>query len=115
MKTVVLATGNAHKVEELNRLAKVFALPEVRFVSAKDVLPEGMPHVVEDSGTFLGNARLKASALRERVPAEAPVWLHPEWSRRGDPAVLSAISEWVVSHGFPFRAGWQLHKLFGVR
>ena len=70
MKTVVLATGNAHKVEEFNRLAKVFALPEVRFVSAKDVLPEGMPHVVEDSGTFLGNARLKASALRERVPAE---------------------------------------------
>lgn len=52
---------------------------------------------------------------RECVPAEAPVWLHPEWSRRGDTAVLSAISEWVVSHGFPFRAGWQLHKLFGVR
>lgn len=70
MKTVVIATGNAHKVEEFNRLAEVFSLPEVRFVSAKDVLPGGMPRVVEDSGTFLGNARLKARALRERVPAE---------------------------------------------
>ncbi len=67
---IVIATGNAHKVEEFNRLAAVFSLPEVRFLSAKDALPSGMPHVVEDSGTFLGNARLKARALRERVPAE---------------------------------------------
>ncbi len=52
---------------------------------------------------------------RERVSSSAPIWLHPEWSRREDPAVLSAISAWVVAHGFPFRAGWQLHKLFGVR
>ena len=52
---------------------------------------------------------------RERVPEAAPIWLHPEWSRREEPAVLSAISSWVVAHGFPFRAGWQLHKLFGVR
>lgn len=71
MKTVVLATGNAHKVEEFNRLAAVFSLTEIRFVSAKDALPEGMPRVVEDAGTFLGNARLKARALRERVPADA--------------------------------------------
>lgn len=67
---IVIATGNTHKVEEFNRLAAVFSLPGVRFLSAKEVLPDGMPHVVEDSGTFLGNARLKALALRERVPAD---------------------------------------------
>ena len=70
MKTIVIATGNAHKVEEFNRLAKVFSLPEIRFISAKDVLPNGMPHVVEDSGTFKGNARLKATVLKSRIPAD---------------------------------------------
>ena len=30
-----------------------------------------MPHVVEDTGTFAGNARKKARALRERLPAGA--------------------------------------------
>lgn len=67
-KTIVIATGNAHKVKEFNRLATVFALPEIRFISAKEMLPDGMPHVVEDSGTFIGNARLKAQALKKRVP-----------------------------------------------
>lgn len=70
MKTIVIATGNAHKVEEFNRLVEVFSLPQIRFVSAKDVLENGMPHVVEDSGTFLGNARLKAQALKKCVPAD---------------------------------------------
>lgn len=67
MKTIVLATGNAHKVEEFNRLASVFSLPELRFISAKDAVAGGMPHVVEDSGTFRGNAELKAHALRSLV------------------------------------------------
>jgi XTP/dITP diphosphohydrolase len=31
----------------------------------------GMPPVDEDTGTFLGNARKKAAALRERLPADA--------------------------------------------
>lgn len=69
-KTVVIATGNAHKVEEFNRLAAVTGLRGIRFVSAKALLPEGMPPVVEDAGTFVGNARLKAQALRSRVPAD---------------------------------------------
>lgn len=43
-----------------------------------------------------------------------PVWLHPEWSVRGDEGVLSAINDWVKSRGDPFRAGWQLHKEYGV-
>ena len=70
-KIVVIATGNAHKVEEFNRLAARAGLRGVRFVSAKEAVPGGMPHVVEDSGTFVGNARLKAAALRALAPADA--------------------------------------------
>ena len=44
-----------------------------------------------------------------------PIWLHPEWSRRGDATVLDAITNWVRTHGTPFRAGWQLHKCYGAR
>ena len=70
-KIVVIATGNAHKVEEFNRLAARAGLRGARFVSAKEAVPGGMPHVVEDSGTFVGNARLKAAALRALAPADA--------------------------------------------
>lgn len=44
--------------------------------------------------------------------ASSTVWLHPEWSKRRDQQVLRAISEWIKERGAPFRAGWQLHKLF---
>ena len=53
---VVLATANPHKVEEISAL-----LPEVDFVSR----PDDVPDVVEDAGTLVGNARLKAVALAE--------------------------------------------------
>jgi 7-carboxy-7-deazaguanine synthase len=49
------------------------------------------------------------------------VWLHPEWSLLNDEArgeegkaVLSLISEWVKEHGKPYRAGYQLHKVYEV-
>lgn len=42
------------------------------------------------------------------------IWLQPEWSRRADAAVLASISSWVKRHGDPFRATWQLHKLYKV-
>jgi len=42
------------------------------------------------------------------------VWLQPEWSRAGDAAVLEAINRCVRDRGAPFRAGWQLHKLYAV-
>lgn len=45
---------------------------------------------------------------------EAPVWLHPEWSQRASTVVLSAIVEAVESTP-GVRAGYQLHKLYGVR
>ena len=41
-----------------------------------------------------------------------PVWLHPEWSRRDAPAILGLITEAVKARRGPFRAGWQLHKLY---
>lgn len=41
-----------------------------------------------------------------------PIWLHVEWSKRNDPKVLEAITEYVKHAGDPWRAGYQLHKLF---
>lgn len=42
------------------------------------------------------------------------VWLHPEWSQRANPVVLRSISEWVKARGEPFRAGYQMHRLYNV-
>ncbi len=63
-----LASGNAHKAAELQGLADAAALP-IEIVSARAV--GGMPEVVEDTGTFVGNARKKALALRAKLPADA--------------------------------------------
>ena len=65
MLNIVLATGNAHKAEEFGRMLAARWLP-VAVQSAADF--GGMPEVPEDTGTFVGNARQKAAALRERVP-----------------------------------------------
>jgi organic radical activating enzyme len=51
------------------------------------------------------------SVPRSPLPA---YFLHPEWSRRADSALLSAITDWVATNGDPWRAGWQLHKLYGA-
>ncbi len=59
-----LATNNVHKVDEFNALihcAKVLPATEL----------EGMPTVAEDAGSFEGNARQKAVALKARAPASA--------------------------------------------
>ncbi len=52
---------------------------------------------------------------------DVPVWLHPEWSALNDQenperkiSVLSSISNWVKEHGSPFRAGYQMHKVYDV-
>ncbi len=67
---IYLASGNAHKVLEFRALVAA-SVPElrenVRIFSAKDA--GGMPHVVEDTGTFEGNARKKALALLPLLPA----------------------------------------------
>ena len=61
-----LASGNAHKAEEFAALAVQAKLP-VEIISARAA--GGMPPVVEDTGTFRGNAAKKARALRAVLPA----------------------------------------------
>jgi len=58
-----LASGNAHKAREFQDLVRAAGLPvEIRAAGQ-------MPAVVEDTGTFVGNARKKAGALRASLPA----------------------------------------------
>jgi len=66
--TFYLASGNAHKAAELQALAAASALP-VAVRSAREL--GGMPAVEEDTGSFVGNARKKAQALRPLLPAGA--------------------------------------------
>ncbi|MFA6288195.1 MAG: non-canonical purine NTP pyrophosphatase [Opitutaceae bacterium] len=63
-----LASGNAHKAQEMNALAAAGGLA-VEIVSAKAA--GGMPPVEEDTGTFVGNARKKALALKAKLPPDA--------------------------------------------
>lgn len=64
-QVIHLASGNAHKAAEFQRLANASGL-------AVRILPAArMPEVVEDTGTFTGNARKKAAALRALLPPEA--------------------------------------------
>ncbi|MBT5901859.1 MAG: RdgB/HAM1 family non-canonical purine NTP pyrophosphatase [Opitutaceae bacterium] len=67
-QSLFLASGNPHKVRELQELSDQAGL-RLRFHSAKEI--GGMPDVVEDTGTFEGNARKKAHALRALVPPHA--------------------------------------------
>lgn len=62
-----LASGNAHKVQELQALADASGLA-IEVLSAKAA--GGMPAVDEDTGTFIGNARKKALALKSKLPPE---------------------------------------------
>ena len=41
-----------------------------------------------------------------------PVWLHPEWSQVRNVALLESITQFIKKHGEPFRAGYQMHKLY---
>jgi XTP/dITP diphosphohydrolase len=66
-----LASGNAHKAAEFQALAdglRGSGAPAIEVLSAAQV--GGMPAVVEDAGTFVGNARKKALALKARLPED---------------------------------------------
>jgi len=82
--TIYLASGNAHKAREFQALADAASIgghlaeksdvatpgaASIRILSAAEV--GGMPPVVEDTGSFTGNARKKARALFERLPTGA--------------------------------------------
>ncbi|MDQ8208202.1 RdgB/HAM1 family non-canonical purine NTP pyrophosphatase [Coraliomargarita sp. SDUM461003] len=66
MKQLIVATGNAHKVEEFDGL-----LADCGFEVHSAKVCGGMPEVVEDGGSFAANARIKALALRAQAPADA--------------------------------------------
>lgn len=56
-KTIVVSTGNAHKVVEIEGILGA-VLPEVRFVSLGEL--GDFPDAVEDGDTFFDNALIKA-------------------------------------------------------
>ena len=60
MKPLLVATGNAHKLDELRQL-----LPGIPLVGLADFPPA--PEVVEDAPDFAGNALLKAQAAHART------------------------------------------------
>ena len=60
MKTVVLATNNAHKVSEITH---ALDFPGWEFKTLREMGVVSEPE--EDADTFLGNARIKALAARE--------------------------------------------------
>lgn len=64
-KILYLASGNNHKVAEFAAMVQRDALA-LNVSSARSL--GGMPAVAEDSGTFVGNARKKALALRALAP-----------------------------------------------
>jgi XTP/dITP diphosphohydrolase len=68
MKTLFLASGNAHKLKELQTALDLACLP-VRVCGPDQA--GGMPEVEETGSTFEANALLKAHGLREVGPAEA--------------------------------------------
>jgi XTP/dITP diphosphohydrolase len=65
VNTIHLATGNAHKAQEFQALA------DAAGAGLKIVAATKMPAVVEDTGTFTGNARKKAAALKAVLSPEA--------------------------------------------
>ena len=60
MKTVVLATNNAHKVSEITH---ALDFPGWEFKTLREMGVDSNP--AEDADTFLGNARIKALAAHE--------------------------------------------------
>ncbi len=83
---------------------------------AKPPLPETLARadelklIVEDATSIPRWLDYLAPHLRPKLP----LWLQPEWSQRQNPTVLNAISQAVRAGGLDLRAGWQLHKLYGV-
>lgn len=62
MRTFVLSTRNAHKLDELQRILESAGL-DIKLTSVADY--PGAPEVAETENTFEGNALLKARALAE--------------------------------------------------
>lgn len=66
MKTVVIASNNAHKAREIS---EALAFPGWEFRTLRELGIASDP--AEDADTFLGNARIKAQAAREAAGGRA--------------------------------------------
>ena len=66
MKTVILATNNAHKVSEIS---SALDFPGWEFKTLREMGIESDP--VEDADTFIGNARIKARSAHEASGGKA--------------------------------------------
>lgn len=63
---LIIATGNAHKVEEFEQL-----LSGINFEVCSAKVCGGMPDVEENGDSFVANAQIKAEALRALAPQAA--------------------------------------------
>lgn len=95
-KTVVVATGNAHKVVEIEAILGQ-VLPGVRFVSIKEL--GDFPDPEEDGDTFAENALIKARAAYActGLPAVADDSGLVVDALDGEPGIMSA--RWAGAHG----------------
>ena len=91
MTPIYLASGNAHKAEEIAAMFRDHGLSNPLF-SANAI--GGLPDVDENAGTFAGNALLKAQALAKQAPDVAWVLADDRGLQvdalDGDPGVYSA-------------------------
>lgn len=69
-KTVVVATGNAHKVAEIEAILSPM-MPGMRFVALGDL--GDFPDPIEDGDTFFDNAMIKARAALDETGLEYAV------------------------------------------
>ena len=98
-----LASGNAHKVQEFQSLADASG-QGIEIVSAKAI--GGMPPVVEDAGTFVGNATKKARALRALLEKITKAPVDPEFYKR----IQRKQSEGLIGQGASRSPGELLHQ-----
>lgn len=107
ISNLYLASGNLNKIAEIQEMAALSGL-DIQVLSPGDV--GGMPDVTEDAGTFVGNARKKALALKALLPDDA--WVLSDDSGicvdalGGDPGVESAYYAGPTATG-----GENLNKL----
>lgn len=95
--TVVVATGNAHKVVEIEAILSL-AMPGVRFVALGEL--GDYPDPVEDGETFFDNALIKARAAQAETGLSMAVADDSGLcvdALGGEPGIYSA--RWAGEHG----------------
>lgn len=88
--------------------------PKFKAVQYADEIKLIVDSVVDLQNQLAWVAEHPALAKRDSAPV---VWIHPEWSKRNDRALLKAVVEAVAKSveerpRLVVRAGWQIHKLY---